>query len=466
MPVAIQPNATVPDKHPVVRHSSPFSAAISIDSASQLSESDVDRFKSLHLKYDKVFDPNYTGCNDASGVIRAKVLLTSTLPPPQKARMPFYDRKNLVLLQEHSDDLEDKGVLVTPESVGITPIHVSPSFMVRKANGKGRFVTAFNGLAKYCRPPPSRVYNCRDVLQQIGASKFIIKTDLTASFFQIKVDPESMAYLGTMTPFKGIRLYARAAMGMPGSTEYLEELMSRVLGHLQQAGNVSKIHDDLYVYANSIDVLYRKWEQVLAVLSENNLSLSAEKTEVVPASTTLLGWSWQRGSISASAFFERKMELALSKLNFTNSNVMILGDFNIKSLKYDEVPIIRSFIDMMNSNSLANLINKPTRFPRGDQLGAPSLIDHFYTNRIDIISNIGLFVSDISDHFPIVATVCFDPKNNRNIPMSPYVRDFRNFDTDKFNESVSRFNFILSLVSNLKLTRKPKPFIGCKMHPE
>jgi len=130
------------------------------------------------------------------------------------------------------------------------------------------------------------------------------------------------------------------------------------------------------------------------------------------------------------------------------------------------VPIIRSFIDMMNSNSLANLINKPTRFPRGDQLGAPSLIDHFYTNRIDIISNIGLFVSDISDHFPIVATVCFDPKNNRNIPMSPYVRDFRNFDTDKFNESVSRFNFILSLVSNLKLTRKPKPFIGCKMHPE
>ena len=110
-----------------------------------------------------------------------------------------------------------------------------------------------------------------------------------------------MLYLGTMTPFKGIRLYARAAMGMPGSTEYLEELMSRVLGHLQQAGHVAKIHDDLYAFANSVDELYDIWKEVLLVLSNNNLCLSAEKTEIVPASTTLLGWTWQKGCISVGA---------------------------------------------------------------------------------------------------------------------------------------------------------------------
>ena len=174
-------------------------------------------------------------------------------------------------------------------------------FLVRKSNGNHRYVTAFNSLAKYCRPPPSRVYNCRDVLQRIGSSRYIIKTDLTASFFQIKIDRDSMPYLGTMTPFKGIRLYARAAMGMPGSTEYLEELMSRVLGHLQQSGRVAKIHDDLYAFSQSIDELYHTWEEVLIALSNNNLCLSAEKTEIVPVSTTILGWTWQNGCISASA---------------------------------------------------------------------------------------------------------------------------------------------------------------------
>ena len=77
--------------------------------------------------------------------------------------------------------------------------------------------------------------------------------------------------------------------------------MSRVLGHLQQAGNVAKIHDDLYVFADSVDVLLHTWEQVLHALADNNLSLSAEKTVIVPSSTTLLGWNWQNGQLSVGS---------------------------------------------------------------------------------------------------------------------------------------------------------------------
>ena len=55
--------------------------------------------------------------------IWAKVNITAAPPPPQKARLPFYDQKNLVLLQQHSDDLEERGVLVTPESVNAIVVH-------------------------------------------------------------------------------------------------------------------------------------------------------------------------------------------------------------------------------------------------------------------------------------------------------------------------------------------------------
>ena len=74
-------------------------------------------------------------------------------------------RKTLVSLQKHSDELEEKDVLVTPEFVDIIPIHVSPSFLVRTSHRFGRMVTAFS--------------RNQYVLHRIVALKYIIKTDAT-----------------------------------------------------------------------------------------------------------------------------------------------------------------------------------------------------------------------------------------------------------------------------------------------
>ena len=82
-----------------------------------------------------------------------------------------------------------------------------------------------------------------------------------------------------------------------------------------------------------------------------------------------------------------------------------MGDFNINSLQYDDFSNIKDFVDMFHSQSVVNLINKPTRFPIGAQLGSPTLLDHFYTNSPNKISHVGLLVSDISDHFPIVSII-------------------------------------------------------------
>ena len=288
----------------------PFSDAVVIDPGDQLTSLEKAKFQAINKKFDSVFNPSYSGYNDKSGVIRAHITIGSIPPPPQKARLPFYSQNNLQLLQQKADDLEDKGVLVTPESVGLVPQHVSPSFLVKKPNGEWRFVTAFNDLGKFCRLPPSKVTKCSDILRRIGSYKFIIKTDLTSSFFQLKVDKESMPYLGTVTPFKGIRLYARAAMGMPGSSEWLDEVMSRVVGDLVMAGHVLLIADDLYAGANSIDTLLQIWDQLLSALSQNGLVLSAVKTVIVPKSTTILGWIWDKGTLSVSPHKVNPLQLA------------------------------------------------------------------------------------------------------------------------------------------------------------
>ena len=210
----------------------------------------------------------------------------------------FYKQSNLQVLQEEADKLERLGVLAKPEDVNVDVEYVSPSFLTEKPSGGYRLVTAFNNLGQYTKILPTVSNTCNDVLRKLSKWKYLIKADLTKSFFQIPVAKSSMKYLGTVTPFKGLRVYTRSAMGMPGSSEHLQELMSRIFGDLIQQGFVIILADDIHVVGNTIDELLENWGQVLRRLSQNNLCLSATKTVICPVETTILGWKWKNGTLS------------------------------------------------------------------------------------------------------------------------------------------------------------------------
>ena len=178
--------------------------------------------------------------------------------------------------------MEALGVLAKPEDVGVDVQFASPSLLVKKPDGSFRFCTAFNELCQYTKVLPVASQSCDDVLRRLSSWKYLIKTDLTKSFFQIPLDSASVPYLGTVTPFKGLRVYLRSAMGMPGSSEHLQELTSRVLGDFIQEGFVTVIADDLHVGGNTIQETFINWSRVLHRLRENNLTLSARKTVICP----------------------------------------------------------------------------------------------------------------------------------------------------------------------------------------
>ena len=109
-----------------------------------------------------------------------------------------------------------------------------------------------------------------------------------------------MKYCGVAKPFKGIRVYTRSAMGMPGSETSLEELMSRVLGDLIQEDCVAKIAVDLFVGGNNPIEVLDNWRRVLALLQKNNLRLSATKTIICPRKAIVLGWVRSNGTLQTS----------------------------------------------------------------------------------------------------------------------------------------------------------------------
>ena len=260
-----------------------YSSQISIDPDNILSKQQKQDFVDLNNRFDSTFTPNFGVYNDNSGVFRAQVNIGPVEPPPNKGRLPLYGHDDLHRLQDEADKLEKLGVLGKPEDYGITVKHVSPSFLVKHpGTGESRFVTAFNSLTPYIRIPPTVSISCEDVLRRLSSYRFLIKTDLKKSFFQMLLTKKSLPYMGIVTPFKGIRIYLRPPMGMPGSSEYLQELMSRICGDFLQEGFLVINVDDMSVGGNTVQEALSNWYRILLRLRKNNLTLSPTKTVICP----------------------------------------------------------------------------------------------------------------------------------------------------------------------------------------
>ena len=292
-------SSPAPSKRQFIARSVPFSSDIVVDD--QLTSVQKMMFAQLHADFDDVFQPTIGRYNDYNGKVRARVNIGATKPPPKKLHAPNYCKNNLDELQDKFDELESQGVFVRPEDVGVTVEFVSPSFLVNKTSGNGkRLVTAFTSIGEYCKTLPISMPTVDDVLRTVASWKYLIKTDLRDSFYQVPLDKDSMKWCGTQTPYRGLRCYAVSAQGMPGSSETLEEMMCTILGQMVRDGHAAKIADDLYVGSSvSIEDLLDNWRKALMAIRQCGLKLKSSKTHVAPKETQMLGWDWKGGQISA-----------------------------------------------------------------------------------------------------------------------------------------------------------------------
>ena len=278
-----------------------YSDAIRLDPDHILSEDVRQKFQALHDQYDDVFRPSYSGYNGTCGPFKAVVNMGPVQPPQRKGRLPQYARGKLVELQQKFDELEALGVFKRPEEVDVNVEYLNPSFLVKKASGGSRLVTAFADVGRYSKPQPSLMPDVDSTLRTIACWKYIVVSDLTSAFYQIPLANESMKYCGVVTPFRGVRVYTRSAMGMPGSETALEELMCRILGDLLVEGVVAKLADDLYCGGDTPEELLHNWARVLQALHKCGMVLSAPKTAVAPRTASILGWNWSQGQLHASS---------------------------------------------------------------------------------------------------------------------------------------------------------------------
>ena len=117
----------------------------------------------------------------------------------------------------------------------------------------------------------------------------------------------------------------------------------------------------------------------------------------------------------------------LHKLSSKNKSVILLGDFNVDLLKYDNHHSTNEFLDSLSHLFLLH-ITQPTRIRDSSK----TLIDNIFSNTLienTISGNLTATISDQLPQFIILSDVFSNPPSNKS---NNYERDWSNFVQENF----------------------------------
>ena len=98
--------------------------------------------------------------------------------------------------------------------------------------------------------------------------------------------------------------------------------------------------------------------------------------------------------------FRKELSPILKSLLFKKSNTVILGDLNIDLLTHNEDKETNELLNLMQIFNYTPIITRATRFPEGNQLGNPALLDHMFMNFTPPCHS-SILHFDITDHLPV-----------------------------------------------------------------
>ena len=265
---------------------------ISIDPDNMLSVQDKTRFKKLHKEFSHIFTPQPGKYNGKVGYIENRIQFSTPPAPNARTHVPNYSPSMNQLMAKKMDTLEDWGVLVSPEKVGVSVAFVSPSMLVPKADSEDfRLVTDFAALNDYIKRVPDTSATIAQVKARIARANYVIHMDLSNYFYQCGIQRQDIKYLATVHPFIGLKVYTCDPQGLKGASERSYEKLLRIFGDMVQNDQLAQMADGIHVLGKTVDELYENYKQVLHRASICNLTFKPSKVIVCPKNISLFGWN-------------------------------------------------------------------------------------------------------------------------------------------------------------------------------
>ena len=98
--------------------------------------------------------------------------------------------------------------------------------------------------------------------------------------------------------------------------------------------------------------------------------------------------------------FSKELSPILKSPRVKKCNSLIMGDLNIDLLQHSEHRQTNEYLNLLQTFNYVPIITRATRFPQGQQMGVPSLLDHIFIN-FTPAAHSGIFHYDFSDHLPV-----------------------------------------------------------------
>ena len=119
-----------------------------------------------------------------------------------------------------------------------------------------------------------------------------------------------------------------------------------------------------------------------------------------------------------------------------STDINIVGDFNIDLLKYQIHSDTGTYLETLLEYSLLPIVTLPTRISHN----SATIIDHISTSFLDNKYDVGIIISDLSDHFPVFYTRSI----NENLvapPELPKTRRINDNTKEIFNNLLQNYDW-------------------------
>ena len=246
------------------------------DSCTHLTQAQRDDLEKLFSKFTKLFDGQLRCFTDEQVHLDIDPTVPSKRSRPYT--VPISQRE---LFRKELNRLVSIGVL---EKCGRAD-WVAGTFCIPKKDGRVRWVSDFRALNKAIKRKFYPLPKIQDILQRRKGYKFLSKLDLSMQYYTFELDDDSKDLCTIATPF-GLYRYRRLPMGISAAPDIAQEVMERVLGHLEE---LEIYLDDLAAFSDSWEHHLSLLESVLTILQDKGFAVNPLKCEWAVQETDFLG---------------------------------------------------------------------------------------------------------------------------------------------------------------------------------
>ena len=153
-----------------------------------------------------------------------------------------------------------------------------------------RLVTDFAALNVYIKRVPNTSATIAQARARIARANYVVHLDLANYFYQCGMQHDDIQYLGTVHPYKGLRVYTCDPQGLKGASERSYEKLLRIYGDMIQDNRLAQMADGLHVLGMTVDELIQNYQEVLRRADVCNLTFKPSKVVICPKTINLFGW--------------------------------------------------------------------------------------------------------------------------------------------------------------------------------